>query len=521
MAYRLLQEGKFPYLCLNKITQANKEARYFHEIRWFDKDIEGNQEQQNAVKNILSGASKPYPYIIFGPPGTGKTVTVVEAMKQVLSTNKNSYILACAPSNAAADLLLKRLLKYPPEEKKFFRLNATGRNFLSLPTELKPYCKFNETPKRFKIPSLEELMTYRVIVCTFVTAGRLVSMGMPTCHFTHVFMDESGQATEPETLIPLAKLLDPASGKGGQVVMAGDLKQLGPVLRSPIAIKNGLSVSLLERLMTTCSLYERKDSTYDKRYITKLINNYRSHEKILEVPNQLFYDGELKAVGDEMKTNFLCQWAGLPQKRFPIIFHGVLGKDEREEKSPSFFNRSEATIVMNYVRNLLEERSLGIKPSEIGIISPYKQQVKKLRQCLAAEKGKGDLRKEIRVGSVEEFQGTESPIIIISTVRSSEEYLKMDAEFKLGFLKNPKRFNVAITRAKALLIIVGNPFVLCKDEQWKTLVDFCIENGGYTGVQYKEDSYEGITGQLKDLNLADEDTITGTNIDAPWDRKEA
>jgi len=285
--------------------------------------------------------------------------------------------------------------------------------------------------------------------------------------------------------------------------------------------QNGLSVSLLERLMTTCSLYERKDSTYDKRYITKLINNYRSHEKILEVPNQLFYDGELKAVGDEMKTNFLCQWAGLPQKRFPIIFHGVLGKDEREEKSPSFFNRSEATIVMNYVRNLLEERSLGIKPSEIGIISPYKQQVKKLRQCLAAEKGKGDLRKEIRVGSVEEFQGTESPIIIISTVRSSEEYLKMDAEFKLGFLKNPKRFNVAITRAKALLIIVGNPFVLCKDEQWKTLVDFCIENGGYTGVQYKEDSYEGITGQLKDLNLADEDTITGTNIDAPWDRKEA
>ena len=87
-----------------------------------------------------------------------------------------------------------------------------------------------------------------------------------------------------------------------------------------------------------------------------------------------------------MKTNFLCQWAGLPQKRFPIIFHGVLGKDEREEKSPSFFNRSEATIVMNYVRNLLEERSLGIKPSEIGIISPYKQQVSTLRHLWVPER---------------------------------------------------------------------------------------------------------------------------------------
>ena len=94
-----------------------------------------------------------------------------------------------------------------------------------------------------------------------------------------------------------------------------------------------------------------------------------------QIPNRLFYDGELKPMADEMKTNNLCKWEELPSKDFPLIFHGVQGKDEREETSPSFFNTAEATTVMDYVRKLLDARSFGVTPEEIGIISPYRQQV--------------------------------------------------------------------------------------------------------------------------------------------------
>ncbi|XP_033097183.1 putative helicase MOV-10 [Anneissia japonica] len=319
-----------------------------------------------------------------------------------------------------------------------------------------------------------------------ISDGQLASANFPHNHFTHVFIDEAGHAEEPEAIIAVSNLLNPNNSKGGQLVLAGDPKQLGPVLRSPMAIKFGLATSFLERLMTDNSLYARKEEEphYNPKVMTKLLQNYRSHPEILELPNELFYDNELEAKANVFMRQMMCRWEELPEKNFPLIFHGVEGKDEREGTSPSFFNTKECHAVFEYIQKLMEGRHSGkkLKQSDIGVISPYRKQVQKIQKAL-------DKRnyKDIKVGSVEEFQGQERLIIIVSTVRSSEQFLKDDKHFKLGFLNNPKRFNVAITRAKALLIIIGNPVVLSKDKNWKSLINFCNERGGSTGVRYRSD----------------------------------
>lgn len=116
------------------------------------------------------------------------------------------------------------------------------------------------------------------------------------------------------------------------------------------------------------------------------------------------------------------------------------------------------------------------------MITPYRKQVQKIRESLSMK----DPRSEIKVGSVEEFQGQERRVIILSTVRSNTEHLQHDAKFNLGFLRNPKRFNVAVTRAKALMIIIGNPRILCFDKCWRALLQHCLRNGGYTGIPFNQ-----------------------------------
>lgn len=257
-------------------------------------------------------------------------------------------------------------------------------------------------------------------------------------------------------------------------MLAGDPRQLGPVLRSPYAIKYGLGLSLLERLMTKNPLYSRTETGFNSNYVTKLLRNYRSHEAILKIPNEMFYDGELQPCADEYSTQLYCHWEHLPKKDFPLIFHGVPGKDEREANSPSFFNTSEITVVVDYLKKLLlttqgKKGIARISPKDIGIITPYRKQVEKLRKAIL--KCDNELKvftniEHLKVGSVEEFQGQERRVIIVSTVRSTSEYLNLDSFFNIGFLKNEKRFNVALTRARALLIVVGNPVILSTDTTW-------------------------------------------------------
>jgi len=135
--------------------------------------------------------------------------------------------------------------------------------------------------------------------------------------------------------------------------------------------------------MRHTDVYKRKAATsstslsaaYDDRLVVKLLRNYRSHPDILRIPNQSFYEGELIADADEAARTMLCNWPELPKPGFPLVFHGVVGRDEREERSPSFFNVDEISVVMKYIASLLELRQPKILQKQIGIISPYRKQV--------------------------------------------------------------------------------------------------------------------------------------------------
>lgn len=322
-------------------------------------------------------------------------------------------------------------------------------------------------------------MKFRVVVSTCMSASIPYGIGVRRGHFTHIFIDEAGQATEPEAMIPIKDNADSATN----VILSGDSKQLGPIVRSPVALELGLGVSYLDRLMQN-PIYDEVEGKGVT--IVKLIKNWRSHNAILKFPNEEFYKSELEACGDPAITESLLRWDGLVQRGFPVIFHGVSGKDEREASSPSFFNIAEASLVKTYVQDLFEDRRLRLTSEHIGIISPYHAQVGKIRSVLPRN------GKDIKVGSVEEYQGQERRVIIISTVRSSLDFVSFDLRHTLGFVANPRRFNVAITRAQALLIVIGDPQVLSLDPLWKAFLNYVYLGGGWKGKSMDWDPREHV-----------------------------
>eukprot|EP00966_Prymnesium_polylepis_P336543 7391625-Prymnesium_polylepis.2 len=224
---------------------------------------------------------------------------------------------------------------------------------------------------------------------------------------------------------------------------------------------------------------------YEPLMLTKLVQNFRSHELLLQLPNQLFYDNDLQPCASRELRYYCCgtEYADEPlqTRRQPLVFHGVAGKDEREGNSPSWFNRHECNVVLDYTKALLRVRGKPISPKDIGIITPYNKQAQKLTRLLKASDvpcGAGG----VKVGSTELFQGQERKVIIISTVRSSTNQIGFDVQHNLGFLQNPKRFNVATTRACSLMILVGNPHVLVTDPHWGQLLRSCILLGVYRGI---------------------------------------
>uniref|UniRef100_A0A670JBW7 RNA helicase Mov10l1 n=1 Tax=Podarcis muralis TaxID=64176 RepID=A0A670JBW7_PODMU len=434
-----------------------------------------NEHQKLAVKRILSGECRPTPYILFGPPGTGKTVTVIEAILQIHYTIPDSRILVCAPSNSASDLVCSRLhdsnLLKPGV---MVRVNASSRNEETLSDVIKLYSKDGE--------DIWKASRFRIIIVTCSSAGMFYQIGIRLGHFTHAFLDEAGQASEPESLIPLGLI----SEVSGQIVLSGDPMQLGPVIKSRLASVYGLHISLLERLMSR-PLYQRDEEafgateSYNPLLITKLVKNYRSHAALLTLPSRLFYHKELEVCADPSVTNSLLGWNKLPRKGFPLVFHGMRGTETREGYNPSWFNPTEAVQVMFYCCLVAKSIYHTVSQKDIGVITPYQKQVEKIRILLRSV----DLA-DIKVGSVEEFQGQEFLVIILSTVRSNETSFA-DEKQLLGFLTNSKRFNVAITRPKALLIIVGNPHVLVRDACFSALLEYSLTNGAYIGCDLPQE----------------------------------
>lgn len=403
-----------------------------------------NAYQRRAVMNVLKAQSRPAPYIMFGPPGTGKTVTMVEAILQVYTRAKNFKILVCANSNSSADLCAKRIQDSGIVPKcEMIRVSAFYRMEKLVPPELE------EITKDMEMIDAYAYKKYRIVVTTCIQSGSLYEF---IDRFDYVFIDEAGHATEPETLIAMGLL-----NKGGCCVLAGDPHQLGPICVSKVAEQNGLGTSLLDRLSRR-SVYQRaflrnNKMDYNERYITKLRICYRCDPRVLSINNKLFYDGDLKFLNETPD-----EWMKLLKVEYPLVFHSVKGRDRREHTNPSWFNPAEAIRCLTYVKRLYDS---GLKAEQLGIISPYRRQIEKLNllfESCGLEKCK--------IATIEEFQGDEREIIIITTVRTREKGIDFDMKFKLGFLFNPKRFNVAVSRAKWLVIVVGDPHILGRDTYW-------------------------------------------------------
>lgn len=210
----------------------------------------------------------------------------------------------------------------------------------------------------------------------------------------------------------------------------------------------------MERIMR-----QERYAKHDSNYVTQLLDNFRSHPAILQFSNSRFYDSKLRAKGPKDVITAACDWDRLPRKNFPIIFHRITYPSMQMEDGFSFYNPGEIVAIECYVNLLLKEGINGrkIEQEDIGIISPYKAQIIRLKQNFQKFS-------EIEIGTTEYFQGREKNIIIISTVKSHA---------RIGFLSNEKRLNVALTRAKFLMICVGNPFTLQKDKMWRKFVRYC------------------------------------------------
>lgn len=468
-------------------TKVSEKFQQFERDRfeWFNANLAGNDEQQTAVVNIVNETARPAPFILFGPPGTGKTSTLVEAIAQIWKLKPDARVLVTASSNFACNELTERLLNVVPKEDILRFFSKQAERMMSEMSFRLIECS-NLNTGTYRLPSPEELYGSRIVISTLTSAGKLVQARVKPNHFTFVFIDECGSATEASALVPIAGIITTQRSINGTIVLSGDPKQLGPVIRSEYAATMGLRISMLERLMNL-PLYQKdpKTDAYNTRVIIKLLQNYRSHETILNFSNKRFYQNELQPCASSDNVDWALSWSELPSSQFPIIFESTMGKLTREQDSTSYYNQKEIELVEFYIRKILSDgiNERSVEQNAIGVISPYKKQCIKVKQMCQRHGWN-----EIDVGSVEAFQGREKPIMILTTVRSGAT--------GVGFLSNVKRLNVALTRAKALLIVIGNPETLQQDPNWFEFIRYCYDNGAIRGVKFELDEKRHMVKEL-------------------------
>ncbi len=436
-----------------------------------------NGSQVSAIKAVLSTPLS----LIQGPPGTGKTVTSATIIYHLAKQN-NSQVLVCAPSNVAVDQLCERVHR---TGLKVVRLTAKSRedvessvSFLALHEQV----RMNDTNVELKrlqqlknevgeLKSKDEklfrqltkaaereiLSNADVVCCTCVGAGdpRLAKM-----KFRNVLIDESTQSAEPECMIPMVLGCK-------QVVLVGDHKQLGPVIMNKKAAMAGLNQSLFERLV--------------KMGLAPIRLNiqYRMHPLLAEFPSNMFYEGSLHngvTIHDRQRRDVDFPW---PVMDTPMMFWSNLGTEEISASGTSYLNRTEAANVEKVVTRFFKG---GVQPADIGVITPYEGQRSYIVSTMQnTGTFKKENYKEVEVASVDAFQGREKDYIVLSCVRSNDNQ-------GIGFLSDARRLNVALTRAKYGLVIIGNPKVLAKHELWyHLLVHFkdckCLVEGPLNNLQ--------------------------------------
>ena len=432
-------------------------------------NVKLNESQKQAINNCFKNKLT----LIKGPPGTGKsTVLAILAYHLVkLRKSKNDKILICAPSNRAVDNISFILQKI--KKLKFVRVLSMEREITEdvdttnslndlIEQEIEKEIEKNqrnrkskeifEKRKKYGFLKGEDNDYYKKIIgeyqnkilnpCDIIlsTINNSADARINNYHFPIVIIDEATQALEPDCIMPLYH-------KAQMVIIIGDEKQLGPTLKSPNSNITGISVSLFERL-----IYYYEGSSF----ISILKEQYRMHKFLYEFSNKFFYNNQMITnceikLDENVINNF--PW---PKKDIPTFFYHYLDPENKENNS--YYNDKEIYMIYGIIHKLTKA---GVNIENIGVITPYNAQKYRLYDKFDDEK-----YENLRIESVDGFQGMEKEYIIISTVRSN-------VSGNIGFLTSTKRLNVALTRAKKGVIILGNAECLARKAGiWRDLIKF-------------------------------------------------
>ena len=445
-----------------------------------------NPTQERAVNEVLRAKDL---MVVHGPPGTGKTTTLVEAIYETL--HRESQVLVCAQSNMAVDWISEKLVDRGVNVLRIGNPTRVNDKMLSFTYErrfeahpdyemlwairkairdLRTHKKRGSENWHQKMDRLKSRATEleirinaqlfgeaRVIACTLVGSANRLLEGQK---FNTLFIDEAAQALEAACWIPIRRV--------GRVVLAGDHCQLPPTVKSLAALKAGLGHTLMERLVEN-----------HPEAVALLQVQYRMNEEIMRFSSDWFYGGRVQSAPQIKHRGILdydipMVWRTLPDSSFGedgMKDEGIIASNKGEEFVGETFgriNKAEAELTMQTLRDyftkigktrILEEQI------DVGIISPYRAQVQHLRHLLKRDPFFKPFRHLLTVNTVDGFQGQERDVILISLVRSNDEG-------QIGFLRDLRRMNVAITRARMKLIILGDPHTMTRHPFYRKLYEY-------------------------------------------------
>jgi superfamily I DNA and/or RNA helicase len=448
-----------------------------------------NESQQQALRTVVESSDVAF---IHGPPGTGKTTTLVQAIRYTIKQEKQ--VLVCAPSNAAVDLLVDKLseqglqalrighparvteqslsktldhrISMHTHYKELRNLRKRMEQVRSMAFKYKRNFGYHEKEQRRLLVQEAKLLksdadqlefyiindllqTMDAICCTLVGASHPVLRGKK---YKTVFIDEAGQSLEPASWIPLLRC--------ERVVFAGDHQQLPPTIKSIDAARRGLATTLFEKGIKS-----------QPQQVSMLKVQYRMHEKIMEFSSRYFYGNELIA-HESVKAHLLRPHLA------PVTFIDTAGCGYNEKQDPetlSRMNAEEASLLIQQAEVLVEDVGVPAWLDEgvtMGIITPYSAQVDQLHKLAEASAILEPLYRYITINTVDAFQGQERDVIIISFVRSNDKG-------EVGFLSDIRRTNVAMTRARKKLIMIGDSATLSSHPFYLELLEFVQKEGFY------------------------------------------